>query len=354
MQVGGKSKASSGEPAPPPVLLPYYGESSGASWSLLAVPPADLVALFGDSLELDPAKVLAAHAAALAGAVEQLKAVEAAGLELALRPVDPAAELKINDYESLRLFEERAAALRAVGAAPCHKCKKLEEQFALVNRQLQMCREVVELKHRMSDAALQQMPDYETRVRVLERLSYVDGQQTVAMKGKVACEIQSADELLATELIFSGLLGELDECEAIAVLSALIFQEKTDNRPEGLPAKLVQAQEELTAMAWSLGELQQGLGLPTSPDDYVRETLNWGLVEVVYEWARGVPFAEICGFTDVMEGSIVRTIVRLDETCREFRDAARVMGDAKLFKQMQAASLAIKRDVVFAGSLYVV
>jgi antiviral helicase SKI2 len=54
-----------------------------------------------------------------------------------------------------------------------------------------------------------------------------------------------------------------------------------------------------------------------------------------------------------MQGSIVRTVVRLDETCREFRDAARVMGDTALWQQMTAASAAIKRDVVFAASLYV-
>lgn len=75
--------------------------------------------------------------------------------------------------------------------------------------------------------------------------------------------------------------------------------------------------------------------------------------QVVYEWAKGTPFEEICELTDVMEGSIVRTIVRLDEVCREFRDAARVMGNTQLFQQMEQASAAIKRDVIFAASLYV-
>jgi len=79
----------------------------------------------------------------------------------------------------------------------------------------------------------------------------------------------------------------------------------------------------------------------------------FSLAQVVYEWARGTPFEEICELTDVMEGSIVRTIVRLDEVCREFRDAARVMGNTQLFQQMEQASAAIKRDVIFAASLYV-
>lgn len=68
---------------------------------------------------------------------------------------------------------------------------------------------------------------------------------------------------------------------------------------------------------------------------------------------QGTPFADICELTDVPEGSIVRTIVRLDETCREFKNAARIIGDSSLFKKMDEASDAIKRDIVFAASLYV-
>jgi len=46
----------------------------------------------------------------------------------------------------------------------------------------------------------------------------------------------------------------------------------------------------------------------------------------------------------VAEGTIVRCITRLDETCREVRDAARVIGDAELFKKMEEAQIRIKRD----------
>ena len=56
------------------------------------------------------------------------------------------------------------------------------------------------------------------------------------------------------------------------------------------------------------------------------------------------PFEQITGLTDVAEGTIVRVITRLDETCREVRDAARVIGDAELFKKMEECQVKIKRD----------
>ena len=67
----------------------------------------------------------------------------------------------------------------------------------------------------------------------------------------------------------------------------------------------------------------------------------------------GTQFADICQLTDVQEGSIVRTIVRLDEMCRDVRNAARIMGDSALFTKMEEASALIKRDIVFSASLYV-
>lgn len=59
---------------------------------------------------------------------------------------------------------------------------------------------------------------------------------------------------------------------------------------------------------------------------------------------RNKPFQQITDLTDVPEGTIVRVITRLDETCREVRDAARVIGDADLFAKMEEAQGLIKRD----------
>jgi antiviral helicase SKI2 len=129
-------------------------------------------------------------------------------------------------------------------------------------------------------------------------------------------------------------------------------QEKSDVEPE-LPPRLAGASRALTDLARELGDLQVAAGLPLSVDDYLREVLHPGLMQVVYEWARGTPFAAITALTDVMEGSIVRAVVRLDQCCRELMDAARVMGDTELFTLMQDASARIRRDIVFAASLYV-
>lgn len=64
------------------------------------------------------------------------------------------------------------------------------------------------------------------------------------------------------------------------------------------------------------------------------------------------PFAEIAQLTDVQEGTVVRSIQRLDEVLKEVRQAARIVGDSVLGSKMEKASLAIRRDIVFTASLY--
>lgn len=54
----------------------------------------------------------------------------------------------------------------------------------------------------------------------------------------------------------------------------------------------------------------------------------------------------------MLEGTIVRCIVRLDEVLRECRDAARVVGDTAMYTRMEECRELIKRDVVFSASLF--
>lgn len=54
----------------------------------------------------------------------------------------------------------------------------------------------------------------------------------------------------------------------------------------------------------------------------------------------------------VQEGIIVRCIQQLNEILRDIKDAAKLFGDQALKVKMEEASDAIKRDIVFAASLY--
>ena len=129
-----------------------------------------------------------------------------------------------------------------------------------------------------------------------------------------------------------------------------MFQEKSQSEPV-MTVNLERGVERIKAATLKIANIQRTNGLDVLPEEAVAK-LKFGLVEVVYEWARGLPFKHITDLTDVQEGSIVRCIVRLSETCREVSSAARLIGDGGLFKKLEEAAALIKRDIVFAASLY--
>jgi len=120
-----------------------------------------------------------------------------------------------------------------------------------------------------------------------------------------------------------------------------------------LTPTLEAARKNLLEVAARVAKVQIACGLPLIVDEYQR-TLHFGMMEAVYEWARQLPFSEICTLTDVQEGTVVRCITRLDETCKEIKNVARIIGDTTLYKKIEEASRLIKRDIVFASSLYVI
>jgi antiviral helicase SKI2 len=209
------------------------------------------------------------------------------------------------------------------------------------------------LRASLSDQNLQLLPDYEQRIQVLKDLDFIDSSSRIQLKGKVACEIHSGDELVLTELILDNVLADYEPAEIAALLSAFVFQEKTDIELN-LPPRLdrgIKTIVEISEKVNATQVLHQVIQSSEESNDFVSRP-RFGLVEVVYEWARGMTFKNITDLTDVLEGTIVRTITRLDETCREVKNAARLVGDPELYAKMGTAQEMIRRDITAVASLY--
>ncbi|XP_031255224.1 DExH-box ATP-dependent RNA helicase DExH11 isoform X2 [Pistacia vera] len=334
------------------IELPHHGAAAGVSYEVRAIDSKELLCICKQKIKIDQVRLLEdGSSAAFSTTVQQLLDLKSGGNKYP-QAVDPVKDLKLKDMELVEAWYKWNSLREKMETNKCHDCIKLEEHLKLAKEIKRHKEEVNALKFQMSDEALQQMPDFQGRIDVLKEIGCIDEDLVVQIKGRVACEMNSGEELICTECLFENQLDDLEPEEAVAIMSAFVFQQKNTSEPSLTP-ELSEAKQRLYNTAIRLGELQAHFKLQIDPVEYARENLKFGLVEVVYEWAKGTPFADICELTDVPEGMIVRTIVRLDETCREFRNAAAIMGNSALYKKMETASNAIKRDIVFAASLYI-
>nr|KAG5709543.1 hypothetical protein BaRGS_001593 [Batillaria attramentaria] len=82
------------------------------------------------------------------------------------------------------------------------------------------------------------------------------------------------------------------------------------------------------------------------------ESFRPHMMDVVYEWCNGCSFAKICKMTDIFEGSVIRCMRRLEETLRQMVQASKAIGNTELENKFAEGIRLIKRDIVFAASLY--
>lgn len=112
-------------------------------------------------------------------------------------------------------------------SSPLHNSPQLPHLYTLYSNKRAHQEKIRELKKRIQATHdVLQLEELKCRKRVLRRLNFTNAADIVDMKGRVACEISSGDELLLTELIFNGVFNSLHPEQCAALLSCFVFTEK--------------------------------------------------------------------------------------------------------------------------------
>uniref|UniRef100_A0A0D9RV11 Exosome RNA helicase MTR4 n=1 Tax=Chlorocebus sabaeus TaxID=60711 RepID=A0A0D9RV11_CHLSB len=252
-----------------------------------------------------------------------------------------------HDLNKVRLF------FFLVLHSPLHSHHMIESYSAITCKKAHIAIDIKSAKRELKKArTVLQMDELKCRKRVLRRLGFATSSDVIEMKGRVACEISScsADELLLTEMMFNGLFNDLSAEQATALLSCFVFQENSSEMPK-LTEQLAGPLRQMQECAKRIAKVSAEAKLEIDEETYL-SSFKPHLMDVVYTWATGATFAHICKMTDVFEGSIIRCMRRLEELLRQMCQAAKAIGNTELENKFAEGITKIKRDIVFAASLY--
>ena len=111
--------------------------------------------------------------------------------------------------------------------SPLHKDPRLPELYTLFAQKREAQDRIRSLRKQIQATHdVLQLEELKCRKRVLRRLGFTSSTDVVDVKGRVACEISTGDELLLTELIFNGVFNTLEPEHCAALLSCFVFDEK--------------------------------------------------------------------------------------------------------------------------------
>ncbi|XP_023909496.1 DExH-box ATP-dependent RNA helicase DExH9 [Quercus suber] len=265
--------------------------------------------------------------------------------------LDPEEDMKIQS-SSYKKAARRIEALESLfDKHEVAKSPLIEQKLKVLHTKHELTAKIKSIKKSIrSSTVLAFKDELKARKRVLRRLGYATSDDVVELKGRVASEISSADELTLTELMFNGVLKDVTVEEMVSLLSCFVWQEKLQNatKPrEELELLFAQLQD----TARKVAKVQLECKVQIDVESFV-SSFRPDIMEAVYAWAKGSKFYEIMEITQVFEGSLIRAIRRLEEILQQLIQAAKSIGETELESKFEEAVSKIKRDIVFAASLY--
>ena len=194
--------------------------------------------------------------------------------------------------------------------------------------------------------------EMESRLEILKIYTSVSEKLVVQLKGRVLGIFNNPYNLVITQALFKGIFTDMEPEEIAGVASVFVTEEKSkmEELPGDLPLKLKTGIDQIRGIVEELKELEIEKQVNSELTD---QEIKFSMVEIVYLWARGEPFVNICEKTTIREGNIVRGILRVHDLLKNFVEAGIIMGDHHITKKSKKAAEMIQRDIAFATSLYI-
>lgn len=176
---------------------------------------------------------------------------------------------------------------------PLHNSSRLAELWEQYSEKLELGAKIKAQKREIDDIkTVLLMDELKNRKRVLRRFGFIDDDEVVQLKARVACEISTGDELMLSELLFNGFFNNLTPEQIASVMSCFVFEEKVKETPPLSKDELAKPLKEIQTQARIIAKVSQESKMATNEDEYV-QSFHWELMEVIYEWSHGRSFAEI-------------------------------------------------------------
>jgi len=208
--------------------------------------------------------------------------------------LDPVDNMNITDDSFKKLLRKIEVLESRLLSNPLHNSPRLEGLYNQYAEKMIISDKIKALKKQIQQAlSILQLDELKCRKRVLRRLQFINEDEVVQLKARVACEISTGDELMLSELLFNRFFNDLTPEQCAAVLSCFVFEEKVnDANAPPLPPELQKPLREIQEQARTIAKVSSESKIPTNEEDYVA-SFKWQLMPVIYAWAQGKSFAEI-------------------------------------------------------------
>ena len=238
--------------------------------------------------------------------------------------------------EAFKDLDRRIAELREKGRDhPCRKCPDIQKHLKWGHRWAREMRELERVQHRYDSRTGSVARQFDRICNVLNELGYLDRLDEGAKehidyrlteRGQLLRHLYSELDLVLAQAIDDGAFDGLDATELASAVMSLIYEPRRGSGgeprhyPGGMQGNVAVCAAQLKGVHASIAMLCEDYAL-----DEPRQ-LDFGITDVVYEWAQGESLSRVLYGTDLTGGDFVRGCKRLADVLQQIAVAGPYLG----------------------------
>ena len=258
--------------------------------------------------------------------------------------------------QAMRELDRRIAQLRqAEQQHPCRQCPDLQRHLTWGHRWARETRELERVRHRYESRTGSVARQFDRICGVLDTLGYLERAERngrtdyrLTQAGQLLRHLYSELDLTVAQALREGVFDGLDPSQMAAVASALVYEARRGNGgeprhyPGGHRGAVAQAAERLRTIAAQVSDLCEDAALEEP------RQLDFGLTDVVYEWAEGEGLYRVLYGTELTGGDFVRNAKRLADLLQQIAVAEPYLGEdgADVARTARLAMEQVNRGIV--------
>ena len=238
-------------------------------------------------------------------------------------------EVFLTDQERSRAFQNLDQRIRDLRKAehehPCRNCPDLQQHLKWGHRWARETRELQRVTDRYDSRTGSVARQFDRICDILTGLGYLERHEdaaghidmTLTEKGSLLRRIYSEHDLELCEALLAGTFDKLDANGLAAVLSSLVYEARRGgdgeprHYPGGISGPIAIASSKLKGICEDIDILCEDHGL----DEMQRP--DFGILDIMYEWADGGSLGSCLYGTDMTGGDFVRTAKRLADVLQQ-------------------------------------
>ena len=194
--------------------------------------------------------------------------------------------------------------------------------------------------------------DLDSMKKVLKRLNFIDENEIIQLKGRIATIITSANEIVLTELLLDGSLSDISPHNMASLMTVFVCDENGKNEDQEIPKELSSAWNHIQTVINKIATVSLECQCDIDVDKFKR-SFSPDLMGLTLMWSNGISFSSLMEtYSNLYEGSIIRSMKRLDELLNQLAKAADMLENKILKNVFEESSKLIKRGIISSASLY--